>query len=904
MDNKIIVSIAFILYLLILFGIAYYAEYKLSRGKSIIRRPIVYVLSLAIYCTAWTFYGSVGRACTNGMEFFAIYLGPTIACALFIPFMKKMVRISKTQRTNTIADFISNRYGKDYILAYAVAIFCIIGIIPYIALQIKAISQSLAIISGSHGEINNAFSLNDDSFLLCIVLILFIILFGTRSIDASEKHEGLVAAVTFESIIKLLAFLIAGIYIVYGINDGFTDLFLKAESNKEVIKMFTFGNHTSYTSWFGLLIISGLAFLFLPRQFQIAVVENTDETHLQKASWMYPLYMVAINLFVLPIAIAGLILIGNNVSADTYVLALPLANGNFPIGLLVFIGGVSAASGMIIVETIALCIMMSNNIIMPILLKIKHRMTNEYNFNRTILAIRRLSIVLIIGLAYLFDKLVVHNLPLVSIGLISFTAVSQFAPSVIIGLYWKGASRNGALAGIMTGFAIWFYILILPELIHAGIGSDLFLQQGPWGIYWLSPYQFFGIQNMDVLSLCIFWSLLLNTFTLIFVSIFSKQSVQEIYQAEIYVNIFHYDQMIESQNIWKNNAYLTDVKNLLENFIEKNKVNKLIRSYANRHKIDINKKIVDSRIITFAENLLAGILGSATARNLVSTFAIEKEVSGEDAIRILKESEHVIDLNKELRKKSIELERAKNSLQKLNEKLQNIDSLKDEFLYTVTHEIRTPITSVKAMTELIQDNPDMEEKMREKFLSNIIKETERLSHLINQVLTLEKYDSGAYKLNLASELLNDILDQAIDTILPLAKERNVSIKNQIPDAQYLLSCDRGLVLQVLINVLSNAIKFSNQEAGEVIIRVSNSDQDITVCISDNGRGIDPELKELIFDKFFQAKNQTLRKPEGSGLGLAICKKIIDLHHGNIWIESEPNQGAKFYFTLPINPQYE
>lgn len=900
--NNVVAIIGALFYLGLLFGVAYYAELRLKKGKSIINSGYVYALSLAVYCTAWTYYGSVGRASTNGLEFLAIYLGPTIAAALFLPVLHKIIRIAKTQRINSIADLISTRYGKNFSIAVAVTVLCVAGIIPYISLQLKAISNSIHVLTGNlqkdTGLIN--FWL-DDTFYITIILSLFIILFGTRSVDASEKHEGLVAAVAFESLIKLIAFIAAGIFVVYGIFNGFGDIFSRATANNSLKDLFTFGNKTSFATWFGLMIISMLAVVFLPRQFQVGIVENVQEKHLKKASWLFPLYLLLINIFVLPIAMGGkLIFADGSVDADTFVLALPLHYNQNWLGLFVFIGGFSAATSMIIVETIALSTMMSNNIVMPALLSAKNFKPNaDGGITKSIITIRRISIVLILVLAYLYDKTVARHFSLVSIGLVSFVAVAQFAPAVIGGIYWKGASKNGAMIAICTGFVIWFFTLVVPSLVSAGIISNDIMINGLFGVWWLKPFSVLGIEGMDSIVHAAFWSLFLNIVVFISVSLYSKKNAQETFQAEIFVDIFKHSANDGSSSIWKGTAYLPDLNSLLETFLGKERAQKLIANYAGRNKISLDTKRADPRLVTFSENILAGIIGSASARIMVSSVTKEEEVKIDEVLNILRESQQMIELNKELRKKSGELQKATNELIEANEQLKNMDKTKDEFLYTVTHELRTPITSIRAMSEIVHDNTDMPEEQRQHFLAGVIRETERLSHLITQVLNLEKYESGRQKLNITSVQLNTLIKDAIQSVNPLANEKHIVIQTKIPNTVFLVQCDADLIMQVFNNLLSNAIKFSPENESVTVSVYSNYDE-IQIWVQDKGRGIEKGLSELIFDKFFQANNQTLRKPEGSGLGLAICKKIIDLHEGNIWVESEINKGAKFVFTLPLN----
>jgi signal transduction histidine kinase/Na+/proline symporter len=900
MNNIVVISSA-LLYLALLFGVAYIAEYCLKKGRSLINNGYVYALSLAVYCTAWTYYGSVGRATTNGVEFLTTYLGPTLASTLLWPILQKIIRICKTQRINSIADLLSTRYGKSFSIAVVVTGLCVIGVIPYISLQLKAISNSIQLLTfDTIREFSLADFLKDATFYISLILIAFIILFGTRSIDASEKHEGLVAAIALESVIKLVAFIAAGIFIVYGIFNGFGDIFSRAIKSDELKSLFLVGDKSSYATWLGLMILSMLSILFLPRQFQVGVVENIQEKHLSKAAWLFPLYMLLINIFVLPIAIAGkLVFAEGNVNADTFVLALPLHFDKSWLSLFIFIGGFSAATSMIIVETIALSTMMSNNVATPIFLSAQNfRPTHDGTLSRSIINIRRFSIVIILALAYIYDKTIAQYFSLVSIGQVSFAAVAQFAPAAIGGIYWKDASKSGAMAGICTGFAIWFFTLIVPSMVSAHMLDERIMSNGLLNVSWLKPYDLFGLHGLDSITHSVFWSLLLNIVLFITVSLNTKKSTQEIYQAEIFVDIFKHSSSSSNNVVWKGTAYLPDLKSLLENFIGIEKTGKLLTSYALRHKISLNTKKADPRLVTFAEKVLSGVIGSASARIMVSSVTKEEELKIDEVLHILRESQHMMELNKELRRKSIELERVTEQLTYANRQLKEMDILKDEFLYTVTHELRTPLTSIRAMAEILHDNTDMEEEERQHFLEGLVKETERLSHLITQVLNLEKYESGRQKLHLSSVVLNNLITDCIFSVKPLANEKNVEIQKYIPDSMFLVRCDADLIQQVMSNLLSNAIKFVQEGTGKIKVSIHDNHDGLQVWVEDNGRGIPKEQQELIFDKFFQARNQTLKKPQGTGLGLAICKKIIEMHGGKIWVDSEEGKGSKFIFTIP------
>jgi Na+/proline symporter len=509
----IVISLA---YLLLLFAIAYWADRRTSKGKSLVTNPYIYALSLAVYCTAWTYYGSVGRAASSGIGFLPIYLGPTLSAPLWIMLLRKMITISKAQRITSVADFISARYGKSEALGVIATLIAVLGIIPYIALQLKAIVFSFEILS--HGastsataSANESSFYYDTAFYVTIVLALFSILFGTRKLEANERHEGMVAAIAFESILKLVAFLSVGIFVTYVLFDGAADIFERVSKLPEISNMFL---HDSIgpVNWFVLIFISMTAILMLPRQFHIAVVENQSIGHVNKAMWLFPLYMLIINIFVLPIAAGGLLIFPNGiVEADTFVLDLPLLFGQEWLATFAFIGGLSAGSSMVIVSSIGLSIMISNNLIMPFLLRgpsVK-RLSN-YDLSDRILNLRRLFIAVVMLLSYGYFKLVGTKYSLVSIGLISFTAVAQFAPAALIGMYWKGATRLGAILGLSSGFIIWAFTLPIPNLVEAGFISQDLMQDGLFGISLLRPHALFGLEGLDPITHAVFWSMFFN----------------------------------------------------------------------------------------------------------------------------------------------------------------------------------------------------------------------------------------------------------------------------------------------------------------------------------------------------------------------------------------------------------
>jgi Na+/proline symporter len=543
-------------YIGLLFAIAYVGDKRAEIGRSIISNSYIYALSLAVYCTAWTFYGSVGRAATAGLGFLPVYIGPTLALALGWLVLRKIIRISKVQRITSIADFIASRYGKSPTLGSVVTIIAVLGVVPYISLQLKAISTSYLIIKEYPNlHVPRHFAqfpvFHDTAFYIALILAVFTILFGTRHLDATERHEGLVAAIAFESMVKLLAFLAVGSFVTYGMNGGFSDIFQRAAAVPELKQAFTMGNWIgSYGNWSIHIFLSMMSVMFLPRQFQVTVVENVNEEHLHKAIWLFPLYLLAINIFVLPIAFAGVLHFrGAGMDADTFVLTMPISAHQGGLALLVFIGGMSAATGMVIVATIALSTMICNDLVMPVLLRLPFpALTQRQDLSTIVLAIRRGSIILVLLLGYAYFHFVGDYYTLVSIGLISFTAVAQFAPSILGGIFWKRATGAGALSGLIAGFLVWLYTLVFPSLIQAGFLDKRLLTEGPFGLAALKPFQLFGLGDFDYIAHAVFWSMLANLSLFIGVSLFSRQSAIEHTQASLFVDVFKYARETEASS--------------------------------------------------------------------------------------------------------------------------------------------------------------------------------------------------------------------------------------------------------------------------------------------------------------------------------------------------------------------
>lgn len=854
-------------YGLALFAVAAWADRRAAAGRSVVGNAWVYALSMAVYCTAWTYFGSVGRAASGGVWFLPIYLGPTLAMVLAWLVLRKMVRIARSYRITSIADFIASRYGKSRALAALVTLVALVGVVPYVALQLKAVAHGYTVITGG------ASAAGTPLVALAVALLLagFTIAFGTRHLDTTERHEGMVAAIAAESVVKLLAFLAVGAFVTWGLFSGPADLFGQALARPELARLLQAdpARPFAFDQWLALLVLAGLSVLLLPRQFQVAVVENVDERHIRRAAWAFPAYLLLINLFVLPIALGGLMHFGpGGADPETFVLTLPLDAGLPALALLAFVGGLSAATGMVVVEAIAVSTMVCNDLVLPLLLRL--RGFAQRDLTRTLLMIRRAVIVALMLLGWLYFRVAGEAYALVSIGLISFAAVAQFAPALLGGMYWKGGTRAGALAGLAAGALLWAWTLMLPSIAKSGWLDDTFLREGPFGLALLRPEALLGLTGLDNLSHALFWSLLANAGLFVAVSLARPPRAAEASQALLFVDVF---QRTPGQQVfWRGRARLDDLQALLSSFLG--------ADAARRALPDVRPGMAQEATpqqVQQAETLLAGAIGGASARVMVASVVQEEPLEVADVMRIVEEA---------------------SELRQLNEQLKSVDRLKDDFMSSVTHELRTPLTSIRALTELMRDTPDMPPEQRAQFLGLVVAESERLSRLVNQVLDMAKIESGHADWASAEVDLLALVRQALLTTAELLRERGAVAELQAPPAVPLLRADPDRLLQVLINLLSNAAKFVPAGTGRISVRLLVTPQVLTVEVQDNGPGVPAGQQALVFEKFRQG-GDARHRPQGTGLGLPISRRIVEHFGGRLWLRQLPGQGACFGFDLPL-----
>lgn len=863
-------------YLVLLFGIAHFADGRAKAGRSLIGNAWVYTLSMGVYCTAWTYFGSVGRAASAGLWFLPIYLGPTLAMLLAWPVLRRMIRIARTYRITSIADFVASRYGKSRTLAALVTLIALVGILPYVALQLKAIASGVALLTGTTGAPHAAGPWwTDVTFWIALALAGFTVAFGARHLDSSERHEGMVAAIAFESVVKLLAFVAVGVFVCWGLFDGPAQIFARAAADPALAPLAGLGGESKFAGgqWAALTLLAMFSVILLPRQFQVMVVENVDERHVKRATWAFPLYLLAINVFVLPIALGGLLHFGaGRADAETFVLSLPLAGAQPALALLAFIGGLSAATGMIIVEAIAVSTMVGNDLVMPWLLR---RRAGAVDLSTTPLAVRRVVIVALLLMGYAYFRIAGEAYALVSIGLISFAAVAQFAPALFGGMFWKGGTRAGALAGLAGGFVMWAWTLMLPSIAKSGWWSRGFLDDGPFGVALLKPEQLFGMTGLDPLTHALLWSLLVNLALYVGVSLARAPSAREAAQALLFVEVF--ERAPGAPVFWRGQASLDALRGLAVRFLGAEPAQRLFADYAQRQGARTVERIVpDAQLVHFVETQLAGAIGSASAHAVVASVVAEEPLSGDDVLRMLDEASQVRALNRQL---------------------ESVDRLKDDFMSSVTHELRTPLTSIRAFAELMRDDPQMETAQRQQFLALVVDEAERLSRLVNQVLDLAKIESGHAQWRNEAIDLRELVSHAVQTTGEAFRERGATVDIAMPESVPTLVADRDRLLQVLLNLLGNAAKFVPAGEGRVTVTLRADAKAATIEVQDNGPGVPAAQQQLIFEKFRQG-GDAQNRPTGTGLGLPISRQIVEHFGGRLWLRCLPGQGACFGIELP------
>jgi Na+/proline symporter/signal transduction histidine kinase/CheY-like chemotaxis protein len=643
-----VVVIIALAYIGFLFLVASYGDRRSELAGSASSRLVIYPLSLAIYCTSWTFFGSVGLASRTGFDFLTIYIGPMLMVGLGFPLLIRIVRLAKGQNITSIADLIAARYGKSQAVAATVALIAIIGVVPYIALQLKAVSASIGTILAETSSTQPL--LGDSTLFVALLMAAFAVLFGTRHTDATEHQDGLMLAVATESIVKLVAFLAVGIFVTFAMFHGPFALFARALEQANTAAVLT--RAPALGGFAAMTALSLFAIVLLPRQFHVAVVENHSDAEIRRAAWLFPLYLVLINIFVLPIAMAGLLTFpGGKVDSDMFVLALPIAAHSDLMTLIAFVGGLSAATAMVIVESVALAIMVSNDIVVPLVLKRREALGGEAgDASAWLLTTRRIAIFVILFLAYVYYRSA-GDAQLAAIGLLSFAAISQLAPAFFGGLIWQRGTARGAIAGMTAGILIWGYTLLLPSFADSGAANGGILADGPWGLAFLRPQALFGI-DLPPLVHGVLLSLAVNVLFYVAFSFGRRPTAIERVQADVFVPSSLAPILVSRAPSFRLRRASVTVEELIvavARYLGEERTRESFASFAASRRISLAPQSeADFEVLQYGEYLLASAIGAASSRLVLSLLLRKRTVSTKDALKLLDDANAAIHYNREV----------------------------------------------------------------------------------------------------------------------------------------------------------------------------------------------------------------------------------------------------------------
>jgi Na+/proline symporter/nitrogen-specific signal transduction histidine kinase len=882
--------LACVAYVALLFLVAFAAERRAAVGKmGFLRSPVVYTLSLSIYCTAWTFYGAVGYAARSGLEFLTIYMGPTLVFVGWWWILRKLVRIGRQQRVTSIADLISSRYGKSNTLGVLVTLIAVLAATPYIALQLQSVTLSFGVFASETPE-NWALPNHDATvFWVAAGLALFTIVFGTRNLDAKEQHHGIVIAIAVEAVVKLVALLAVGIFVVWSLGGGAMAMIDRIENIANPAW------ELRPSRWAGLIFLSAAAVISLPRMFQVMVVENIDEGDLARASWAFPLYLFLMNIFILPIAVVGLDLMPKGANPDMLVLTLPLSQGQGGLAMLAFLGGFSSATSMVIVETIALATMVSNHIVMPVWLRLRPATAISGDLRVGILLSRRLSIMAVLALGVGYFRLSGGSNALAAIGLIAFAGMAQVLPALLGGIFWRGGTKLGAGLGMSIGVVVWAFTLFLPSFGEGAVLSAQIFREGLFGWHWLRPQALFGTDGMDPLIHALFWSFCLNTAAYALGSMLSFPDPVERVQGASFVNAFDDEQQAERLGWSQGQAEPEALLNMAQRILGDEAALSFFESEtAGQGKVGYLPDLTPAFLASL-ERRFAGSVGAATAHAMISQLFGRATVTVEDLMAVANETAQIMEYSARLESQQSELSRTARQLRDVNEKLTQISAQKDAFLSQISHELRTPMTSIRAFSEILTEG-DLPAQRVADYGQIIHTEARRLTRLLDDLLDISVLENGAVQLNLGMANLSDMIERALASASQTRPERRFEIRRDVAQEAIFLRTDGDRLVQVFINLISNARKYC--DAAEPVLRIAVRQKGGRVMIDfiDNGAGIPKQAQGLIFEKFARLSDES--RAGGAGLGLAICREIMAKLGGTV--AYLPGQkGAAFRVSVPL-----
>lgn len=641
-----------IAYVLALLALGRYGDRTAERLNQPTVRKFVYALTICVFGASWCFFDTVGFASNRGIDFLPFYIGPIIVFALFYPFIVRMIRLAKAQRITSIADFVAVRYGKSALVAATVTIIAIFAYIPFLAVQLQAVAQSLSIFidgrvpapgeAGGHGVVAAG---------AAAVLAAVTILLGTRRLDATEHHRGMMLAVAATSIVKFVAFCGVGAFVCWEIFHGLGDLTEQVISDATLAGIINARPHPSF--WLATIVLTSAAVVFMPRQFHVTVVENRDESDVLTAAWFVPAYFTGLTLFVMPLTAAGLILFPEGtIDRALTVLALPI-HANAPLVTLVgFLGSLSAAIGTFLMATMALAVMSSNDIVIPILVRLKGNPQKRLPSVPPILLIRRGVILLIVATAWLVAATTKSSF-LTTIGFYSMICAIQVGPVAIGGLLWTRGTARGAIWGPIAGVGVWAYTLLLPTI---SADTSALVIDGPLGFDMLRPTALFGLVFAPF-EQGLAWSLAANVVVYVALSLSRPTNAYERLQANVFVRKKTMS-LATSFRLLPFNVGVEELLTTVSRYLGPNHAIRLFRDYYAMREQPFDKRgEADAQLMIYAEQLIASAIGAASARTVTSSLLERQEISKKAALRIVDDVAFEIQSSRDILQHAIDVAR-------------------------------------------------------------------------------------------------------------------------------------------------------------------------------------------------------------------------------------------------------
>ncbi|MEW6350087.1 MAG: ATP-binding protein [Thermodesulfobacteriota bacterium] len=911
-------------YMVGLFLVALWAERRAPHDGHGFRGPVVYSLSLAVYCSAWTYYGSVGTAATSGPLFLTTYLGPTVGAILWWTVLRKLVRIKDAYRITSIADLISARYNRSHRLGALVTAMAFVGIVPYMALQFKAVDQSLAIITAAPDQVASWISRHAGLLVLAMVLV-FTLVMGTRRLDPTERHPGMMMALAVECIVKLVAFIAAGVFVTYWMHGGFGDLIARIPDawQADVFREQARGRSISEL-WAAYTILSMSAVMFLPRQFHVAVVENRDESHIRTAMWLFPLYLLLINVFVFPIAAAGLSAGYPPSLADTFVLQLPISQGQKWLSMLVFVGGFSAATGMIMVCSMTMATMLTNHIVLPVIGWIP----GLAFLRRHLLGSRWVMVTVFVGLGYWSARYLAGTYMLDNMGLISFAAVLQFATPILGGLFWRRGTEKGAILGLLVGFAVWAYTLLLPAFVRSGWLPPVILD-GPFGMGFLSPEHLFGIESMHHMTHAVFLSLTLNVSLYVVGSLVSAPDAEAQRVADEFVGIL-------SERGRRGTLHGTEatvefarkrrmVEDLFHQYFGYPRATLLTGQCIEEAGLDGRTRISVMELAELrgkVERTLAGSIGAPEAHRAIEDHFVftpeeEGELSeayGEILTQLKLTPEQLEDKVDYYRARERLLSRHAAELEALvKERTKDLHSAQEELIKReklavlgqltafVSHELRNPLGVIRSSVYILSRRGRNNDPRTERHLKKIERQVTRCDSIVEELLA---YTRGRRHAPMTADFnpwLKGVLEQLVP---PNGIFLTSDLATDLPPVRF----DKEKMRSAITNLVSNSVHALNARIEDnnggnrtfvptVEVLTSRQGGYVRLEVRDNGVGMSREIVQRAFEPLFTTRAR------GTGLGLPIVAQIAEEHGGSIKLASTPNRGTSVIFEIPIESEH-